>query len=281
MDSTAQTTLSADQEDAADLAAVDAVLARNETPIPWEEATRELGIIRLDGPREYVTGTTEPLTLEHDEIGAPVTEAPTHILAGIDDDMDADLAALGITLSPDVERALDQAHREAMAATLLRRMQRNAKEREEIARTMELQIEQIRVHYERRLAPLEVTYARLESFVLTLAELTEWGKKKSAATPFGTFGVRTSAATVERVDEAALVAWAATEKPELVRITAALPLSQARELFTDAELSTLKRSVEWGALKKTLSPDGTLPPGVRAVPAAVRAFAEPAVIGEG
>jgi hypothetical protein len=216
-----------------------------------------------DGPHEYVTGTTEPLTLEHDEIGSIEAPAPTHILAGIDEDIEADLAAIGVNLTPGAEVEMENARRQAYAALLFRRVQKLRREIRETEQARDLELGMVRAHYERQITRPRAAVATLLDFIATLARLTVWGKKRSHATPYGTFGVRKASATVQVTDEAAALAWARTEQPEMVRVTIALPLDEARQFFTDDEIDKHKVSLEWGKLKKTLSPEAeTLPPGV-------------------
>lgn len=120
-----------------------------------------------------------------------------HPLAGIDEDIEADLAALGISLTPDIERELEQERRIAMAATLFRRAQGMS------------------------------------------ADLAE------------------------------------TERPERVRVTVTMPLTEALAYFTETELErSASIEVEWNKLKPTLDPEQPLPPGVSLVPARREPYAK-------
>lgn len=258
-------TLSAEQEDAADLAAAHAVLALGETPITWEQAKVELGL-------------TEPLTAEHDEIGGTLHAEPTlaHPLAGLDDDLEQDLAVIGVELTPGAETAMEDARRQAYAAVLFRRVRSLQQQIAETASARDLEIEMVHAHYERQLAGPRKAVLAFLSFIETLALLTTWGKKRSCATLHGTFGVRKKAPTVELSDDAQALAWAREVHPELVRVTVSLSLVEAREVFTDADLAKHKMSLEWGKLKATLTPDEALPPGVVAVDGGDEPFAKPA-----
>jgi hypothetical protein len=243
----------------------------------------ELGAISSHGPRVPDAGDGQAAALEAPTLAPAVLGEPVpHPLAEIDDDVTADLAAMGITLTPDVERSLDDPHRQAMAALLLRRMQQNQAKRDALIAAKELTMLGIEAHYDRQAAPLDAEYLRLERFVETLAEITAWGKKRSASTPFGSYGIRTRSATVECPDPAATLAYAVAAAPEFVRVAASLPLPQARESFSESELAGMKQSLEWGKFKPTLDVDGTLPPGVVAIPARREPFVTPAPLaGEG
>lgn len=213
--------------------------------------------------------TLEPLPAEPD----------VHILAGIDDDVTQDLAAIGITLTPGVEQTLAPDHRQAMAARLFRRIRAIRHEIAETERTMRLELDMVTAHYERQLAGPRRTVALLLGFIETLAELTPWGKVRSFKTPHGTYGVRAKPSKVEQQDGAALLAWAATTRPEFVRFVGKIPLAVARERFTDDELQSFGAfEVEWGKLAKTLDPKrpDPLPPGVALVAGVELPYATPA-----
>jgi hypothetical protein len=228
--------------------------------------------------------TLEPLTTEHDEIGgaeagvdvdAPVPFTPVHPLAGIDEELDAELAAMGVELTPGVEEAMAEERRQGMAAVLLRRAGREDAAIAELQGTMELQLAAIRACYERQIAPHAARRDRYLQHVELVAELTPWKKRKSAITPFGTYGVRDTSATVEVTDRKALAEHALTALPGFVRIDLQLPLAEAKERFSDDEIKQRgKVDVEWGKLKSTLDVDGTLPPGVIKVDAARTAYAK-------
>lgn len=216
--------------------------------------------------------TLEPTAVTRSEAGP---DAPAHPLAGLDDDVEADLAAIGIQLTPDVERALEQERRIAMAAALFRRAMRVRAELAETERAMGLELDMVRAHYERQMAPRRAVEARLLTFIQTLAELTPWGKKKSHATPYGTFGVKDYAPTVELKDREALLAHMKTDRPGLVRVTVTMTYGEALEYFTDEELArTATLDVEWGKLKGVLDVAQPLPPGVALVPARREAYAK-------
>lgn len=234
--------------------------------------------------------TIEPLTAEHDEIGtrwtasvdgtviAEGTVLPQHFLAGIDDDVEQDLAAIGIALTPDVERSMENAHRQAMAAVLFRRIQRITAGLSETQRTMDLELAMVRAHYERQMVPGREKVKSLLGFIQILAELTPWGKKRSHETPYGTFGVKKKPASVALADESATLGWARAERPECVRVAITLSLTEALQYFTSAEIEKQKVSLEWGKLKATLEDAHTLPPGVVRTQERDEAFAKPANI---
>jgi hypothetical protein len=237
----------------------------------------------LDG---LCASSGEPLALVHAEIGSETDEAgqpfaldaapPVHPLFGIDDDIEADFAAIGIEFTHDAERAATRAQLEASASLALRRIVGAERELDRLHATMDLQMQAIRFSYERQMAPVRARHAQLTRYVETLAELTPWGKKKSADTPFGSFGVKDFSASVAVEDGDILTEHAVAHIPGFVTVAITMPLSEAREHFTAEEIEsrgTVK--VEWGALKKTLGPSKEVPPGVTVVPARREAFAKP------
>jgi hypothetical protein len=144
---------------------------------------------------------------------------------------------------------------------------------------MEFELEAVRAHYERQLMPLRTRRRVFLDFVENLAALVQWKKKKSAATPYGTFGVKDRAATVKLADPDAALAWAREERREVVRVVVTLPLAEAYQYFTDDELArAAKVELEWGRLKASLDADGALPPGVERIEAVREPFATPAEI---
>lgn len=215
-------------------------------------------------------------------LGEPdVPPSVPHILVGIDDDVVQDLRAIGIELTPDVERELENARREAMAARLLRHAGEISEELMQAEEAHQLELQMIQASHERRIAPLRGRYATLVGFVQTLAELTiePGAKKKSRSTPWGDFGVTDRKATVQVVDRAAATIYYAGIAPEFVTAKLSLSLAEARERFSDAEIAERgSLDLAWGEVKKTLTPDGTLPPGIETVPATREAFAKPAPI---
>lgn len=219
-------------------------------------------------------------TIDYDEARPFVLDddAPVHPLAGIDDDLAADLATVGVTLTLGVEREVGPSQREAMAALLLRRAGGIERAVATLDAACDLELAAIRAHYGRKTAALLAQRDRLVGYVQVIAEVTEWKKKKSVETPYGTFGVKDTAPTVRCEDDAALLAWAQEQRPEVVRVTAALSLSEARQFLTDEEIAGHKTAVEWGKLKATLEPDGALPPGVVKVEGSRTAFAKPAAL---
>jgi phage host-nuclease inhibitor protein Gam len=230
------------------------------------------------GPQDLVAATlSDPLTPDDHHLVAALMG--THVLDGIDDDVTQDLAAMGIALAPNVEAEMDDERRHAMAAVLLRRAGGVGREIEQIEGTMSLELEAIRAHYERQLMPLRTRRQVFLDFVANLAGLVQWKKKKSAATPYGSFGVKDRAASVRLADAAAALTWARTNQPDVVRVVVTLPLADAYQYFTDDELAaTGKVELEWGKLKAALDAAGALPPGVERVEPVRETFAEAVVL---
>jgi phage host-nuclease inhibitor protein Gam len=198
-------------------------------------------------------------------------------LDGIDDDIRADLIAVGVDLAnPDL---LAQQQREAAAALFLRHICVRDQRIADLERSMELEIDLVTRHYARLIAKPTQERAAFVRQVELMAELSAvqkgFGKKKSASTPFGTFGIRHSGATVELTDAAALLEHLKASDPTKVKVTAVLPLNEAREYLSPEELAKTKMEPRWSDVKATLDPEGELPPGVAKVPETVTPFAKP------
>lgn len=218
--------------------------------------------------------------------GPAVTPTESFVLPDIDDDLRADFAAIGIDLSIDPQdgaaddfAALEQAKREALAAMLLRRVAQRDRELEAAQSAFELEVQILTQHYDRRMAGArrdrEACIRFVEHLALLSAEQGGFGRKKSADTPWGTFGIRERGASVECTDKDALIKHYAQTNPLLVSVTAKLPLSRAKLLMSEGEIAAAKVEPVWNAIKKTLDPNGTLPPGVVKVEPMRVAYAEP------
>lgn len=225
----------------------------------------------------------DPAMYEPSDTGTPFN------LDGVDDDILADFAAIGITIRGAEDEAgtvradafiVDGAQRHTMAATFLRRAAEADAEIELLKATMLQQIELVTAHYAR---VMEIPAARrdrynriVEDLALQAIDAGDFGKKKkSASTPFGEFGVRDKAEGIDLVDEAALLAHLREHAPAFVRVTSRLPLTEAREFLSPSELEKAKMEAAWGDLKKTLTPKSELPPGVAVTPASRTPFAKP------
>lgn len=195
----------------------------------------------------------------------------------LDEEIIADLAAVGIDLSkgPDLE----QSQREAAAAILLRLMVRGDDEIARLTEAMDLELELIRTHYAGLLETPQRRQAECQRHIECLAEVSAlrggFGKKKSASTPYGSFGIRHAAATVELSDSDALLAHLKESDPARVKVTAVFPLTEAREYLSETELAKTKMEPKWSDVKASLDPEKELPPGVSKVPAVDSPFAKP------
>lgn len=198
-------------------------------------------------------------------------------LPDLDEELKSDLAAVGIDLS--APRDLAQEQREAAAAILLRLICKRDEQIANLQRTMELELDLVRNHYARLIAKPKSDRDGFVRHVEMLAELSAtlkgFGKKKSATTPFGSFGIRHSSATVEMQDASALLEHLKTADPTKVKVTATLPLNEAREYLSESELAKTKMEPKWAEVKASLDPNGTLPPGVAKVPEREVPFAKP------
>lgn len=207
---------------------------------------------------------------------ALATEAP-FTLDGIDDDIRADLIAVGVDLAnPD---RLAQQQREAAAALFLRHICSRDQQIANLQEAMEMEIELVSRHYGRLIAKPKSERESFVRHVEMLAELSAlqkgFGKKKSASTPYGSFGIRHAGATVECIDAAKLLEHLKATDPSKVKVTAVLPLNEARDYLSESELAKTKMEPKWADVKASLNPDGELPPGVAKVPESEVPFAKP------
>lgn len=220
---------------------------------------------------------------------------PTTFELPIDDDLLADLRAVGVELRPvlahDGEYELpvgtaavvpdDAARIDAMASVHLRRMAAIDADLQRHHAAFDLELETLKQRYQRRTEPLITELARHEAIVRDLARVQHdrggFGKKKSRATGHGTYGVKAVPARLEVADETAFVAFAEKEAPELLRVTLKMPLSMAREYMTDAELEGVRREVLATPVKQAFAdvPDTELPPGVRRTVEELETYARP------
>lgn len=227
---------------------------------------------------------------ERDDVADYAASGPAFSLEGIDDDIIGDLAAVGITIRSTKEVGTDPSHTEALvdsaaqratiAALYLRLAGESNAEIERHKAAMMLQVELITAHYERLMAPAarrrDGFLRQVENLALIAGMEGDFGKrKKSAETPFGSFGYKDTDATVALDDSDALCKHLVVEDPTRIRVIVKLPLDEAREYLNETELAETKMEPLWGEYKKTLSPDGELPPGVKKVAAARTPFAKP------
>lgn len=183
------------------------------------------------------------------------------------------LAAVGISVGQESEATTAQ--QQAAATLSMRVMKAIQRDLDRITEARDMELDGIRAMAEMEMAPM---IARLEvhrRWVLTLSELIEWGKKKSHDSPFGSFGVRSSSASVKCESRADTAAHVAEHAPEFARVEMTIPLLEARERFTEDEIAALgELDVAWDEYKKTLDVNAeTLPPGVVKVPEARKPFA--------
>jgi hypothetical protein len=204
-----------------------------------------------------------------------------------DDELRADLEAIGVQFGPtweEGEPALeaqvpnDPARIDAVASMLLRRMAALDADIAQHATAHALEQEALRQRFERRIGPVRVERGRMEAWARDLARVQSaqggFGKKRSRDTGYGTYGVRTIPAKLA-IDEAAFVPWAEAWAPELLRVTLKLPLADARQYLTDAELAATKREVLATPVKQYVAGLPALPPGVTQTPEGTDTFAKP------
>lgn len=162
------------------------------------------------------------------------------------------------------------AQQQAAATMAMRRMRAIQRDIERIEDARDLEKQAIEDMAANELRPLRARLDESRRYVETLAELMEWGRKKSHDSPYGSFGVRDSEAKLDCTDRVTLATWASKHAPQFARVEMTLPLTVAAERFSAPELAEMgELDVEWSEMKKALHPDGELPPGVVKV-AAVR-----------
>lgn len=172
------------------------------------------------------------------------------------DDTSDVLAELQPDLSLEIGKEQDAttAQQQASATAALRVMRAIERDRAEIREARRLERDSISQIEARELAPLNAKYDALERWVSMLAELIQWGKKKSHDTPYGVFGIRSYAATVKLVDDEKAIAWVkeATNR--------------------SADFVHTMESLNWKELKKVIDVDGELPAGVERIEATIKPY---------
>lgn len=218
---------------------------------------------------------------------APGTPVHSFLTFDPDDDIRRDLEAIGVELdggsSVDLIARMAASKRHATAALFLRLGAEHEAEIAKLADAKRDEMAIIAAHYDRRIEAERRAVEHFQRIVQEIATIAmesgDFGKKKSASTPYGEFGVRDKSATVELSDSAALLAHLTAEAPAFVKVKPTLSLEDARERFTDAELADAKLEPAWSLVKAELCRDlgGPLPPGVTLVPASRTAYAKPDV----
>ncbi|WP_284349480.1 hypothetical protein [Roseisolibacter agri] len=190
----------------------------------------------------------------------------------------------------------DAATLDAMASTLLRRMADLDADLAQFKRAHQLEADALKARYERQTAGLTIERGRLEAWVRDLARVQKtrggFGKKQSRDVGYGTYGVRAIASRLEIADERAFVPWAEQEAPELLRVTVKLPLAEAQQYLTTAELAAVKREVLITPVKEYVErkaaeakaaeqPAPALPPGIVRTAEELETYAKPAPLAKG
>lgn len=196
------------------------------------------------------------------------------------------LAALGHDPSQRVQE--DPTATRVAGDRLLRALARVQAESKQLAADRDDELRVVAMHYERKLGAVREREQRLTGALEALAAtlIPADAKKKSLDLPFGLLKRKDTKASVKMVNADALAEHlSATELRDkvTVELTKRLPLDRALEAFTPAELEELgwKTVVAWGEVKKTLNPDGQLPPGVERVAPATAFEVEAYPIREG
>jgi hypothetical protein len=189
-------------------------------------------------------------------------------LAEIDDDIAADLRAIGITVATPEE--LEQSQRDALAGILLRRMQQLDEEYESLNGAFKTELELLQHSFSRRLGPLSTRRAELEAQVKVLAQIALGAggfgdKKKSRDVGYGTYGARTIPAKFEIADDTMCLRWAEQHDPSVVRVTLQMSLAVMQILFDNEplppDITEKKREVLVSQVKANYGSGEEPPPG--------------------
>lgn len=210
---------------------------------------------------------------------AGAVESPWSVLVA-DDEIIADLQALGVR-GADVSAAeLDQTRRDAVASVFLRRHAEEIAHRAQLEESRDAEIEFIRARYADQMMRSSQRIITLDRAVQAIAAQTRdaggyVGKKKSRDVGAGTFGYRSYAADIDIIDDAAYLAWAESNAPESVRVALKLTLAEARQYFAVDELRDCKREVVKATAKTVAEHAPELPPGCQKTPAEDVFYANP------
>ena len=184
-------------------------------------------------------------------------------LATIEDDERADLAAVGLQLSP--EGALDipdvQSAVDATASQLLRVIGGLTADLKRYGDARAAEQHLIEARFEAVTAKLVDRKARLESWCRQLAAQSDFGDKKSRELAYGTYGVRTVPDHLSIADKKKLLGWCHLSAPDLVTI-------KQEETIAQKKVEAYFRST------------GELPDGCEFTPAHEEAFIKLAVLQE-
>lgn len=181
--------------------------------------------------------------------------APAFLTTDADDEILADLAAVGVTLAPPAERA--PAPLAAFASDLLRAMAEVDRETALLAETRAAEHARVDMRYSLPLDRLSKRRAVLEGALGAIARDFPYPKgKKSMQVGHGTFGVRTTPEKIAVLHDATVLAWAERAAPTLVKVVE-------------------KRSVPHAGLVAYYRETGELPDGCVHTPAVETPYAKP------
>lgn len=203
---------------------------------------------------------------------------PAFLLSVLEEER-AELESLGVTLAaPDGSAATQDQWADAL-------LQLEAQARADVARYQACRaawIEQITQRYDNLIQPLVNRATLLNAAVCVLAKDADFGRKKSRALAYGSYGRRQVpfAVTVEEPD--AVLAWAQVQAPSLVRLTIQVSgdvvsacwaemTESVRALFAEPKMEVSKSK-----LKEHVKATGEEPPGVVIEAAHDEPFAKPA-----
>jgi hypothetical protein len=193
-----------------------------------------------------------------------------------DEEENAELSnVLGIDISDKME-AVPQAQLDAIASYHLQGICDIDAELARYQAAFNNELKLLTAKYDGRMQPLRTRREEKEAKVKLIASISDFGKKaKSRVVGYGRFGAKTTPEHLEVADDAAVLGWAETSAPHLVRATIQLPLDKARAVLDEGTIANARLDVPKAPLKKYFEESGEEIPGTQIVPAADEFFAKP------
>jgi len=190
-------------------------------------------------------------------------------LADVDNDERAELAALGVELTPPAN--INDAERDAFVSQLLWALGAVEQDRARYEEALGAEINRIRMRYQARIDRCQRRAQQLRDAVHILAAEADFGKKKSRDVGNGTYGRRTVPEKITIVDEPVAWKFAETSAPELITATVALELPTLRFKYPELEASA-KLALSKTKLNEYVKRTGEEPPGVTVEPSREQPF---------
>lgn len=132
------------------------------------------------------------------------------MLLATDEEERRELSECGVKVRPhsgEIYLDDDAAQTDAVVSQLQRRLLELGADAQRYKEARLIEHQLIDHRYNTALVPLDAQMKRTEAIVLDIASRADFGKKKSRATPYGSYGVRSEPARLEIEDAKALLAW--------------------------------------------------------------------------